>query len=210
MDGALQALHRGAGGCLRLCRSSASRQYLPCRITAPEEDHASIFAPRWLPDGIPGRHKNGEDTADEASHRQGNCSSRKHQTAGLRFIPNALCSEVCAGEGAALVRLNISDLIGEIQRSAVQLQRSLQRVPHADDAVGALQHLRENRNGPMMSDWRTVNGAQRRVPWRERPFRWIWRLIPRPRTVRAECETVVWRLSAASLGTPATTTQRLK
>lgn len=106
---------------------------------------------------FPAAVKDGADTAGEASHRQGNCRDCQHQAAGLCPVPCALSPEVPAGKRTAPVRLDVSDPVGKIQGLAVQLQQSAQGVPHADDTVGAL-HPRKNRNGPMMSDWRTVNG----------------------------------------------------
>ena len=87
---------------------------------------------------FPAAVKDGADTAGKASHGQGNCRGRKHQAAGLRAVPCALGPEVLTGKGTAPVRLDISNPVGKIQGFAVQLQRSAQRVPHADDAVGAL------------------------------------------------------------------------
>ncbi len=96
---------------------------------------------------FPATVQNRADTASEAAHRQWNRRDGEHQTAALRSGPNALRPEVLVGKGAAPVRLNVSDSIGEIQTLAVQFQRSSQRMPHADDAVGAL-HTREEPERP--------------------------------------------------------------
>lgn len=87
---------------------------------------------------FPASIKDRADTAGEAAHRQGNCRDGKHQTAPLRPVPDTLRPEILAGKRAAPVRLDISGSAGEIQAFAVQFQRSLQRVPHADDAMRAL------------------------------------------------------------------------
>ena len=96
---------------------------------------------------FPAAVKDGADTAGEASHGQGNRRDRKHQATTFRLVPYALGPEVLAGKGTAPVRLDISGPVGKIQGLAVQLQRSAQRVPHADNAVGAL-HPREKPERP--------------------------------------------------------------
>ena len=87
--------------------------------------------------------KNRADAAGEAVHRQRNRRDGKHQTARFRPIPKTLHPQVLAGKRAASIRLNIPGSTGEIQALAVQLQCSLQGVPHADDAVGALHSSEE-------------------------------------------------------------------
>ena len=87
---------------------------------------------------FPASIKDRADTAGETAHRQRDRRDGKHQTARFRPIPDALRPEVLAGKRAALVHLGIADSVREIQALAVQLQRSAQRMPYADDAVGAL------------------------------------------------------------------------
>lgn len=87
------------------------------------------------------------DTAGKAAHREGNGGDGQHEAAPLRAVPSALGPEVGAGEGAAPVGLDIAHPVGEVDLLAVQTQRALEGVPHAENAVGAL-HCAKEPEGP--------------------------------------------------------------
>ena len=140
VDGALHAaLHRSPE------RLPPFVQQLRLQAVLPLTNHRTGGGPRLDSDApvgcqtvFPASIKDRADAAGEAAHRQRNRRNGKHQTAPLRPVPKALDPEVLAGKRAAPVCLDIADSVGEIQALAVQLQRSLQRVPHADDAMRAL------------------------------------------------------------------------
>ena len=140
MNGALHVtLHRGAE------RLPPFAQQLRLQAVLPLTDHRAGGGPSLdsdVPVGcqavFPTAIQNGTDTAGETAHRQRNCRDGKHQATLIRPIPKALGQEVLAWKGVAPVRLDIADSVGEIQALAVQLQRSTQRMSHADDAMRAL------------------------------------------------------------------------
>ena len=144
VDGALHAaLHRGPEGLPPFA------QQLRLQAVLPLTDHRAGGGPRLdfdAPVGgqpvFPASIKKAADTAGEAAHRQRDRRNGKHQAAPLQPAPDALRPEVFGGKRAASVCFDVSDPVGEIQTLAVQFQRSTQRMPHADDAVGAL-HPRE-------------------------------------------------------------------
>ena len=120
-------------------------QQFDFQVVLPLTDHrtggrplVNFGAPVGCQAVFPATVQNRADTAGEAAHRQGDRRNCKHQTAALRAVPNALRPEVFAGKRAALICFDVSDPVGEVQTLAVQLQRSTQGMPHADDAVGAL------------------------------------------------------------------------
>ena len=140
VDGALHAaLHRSPE------RLPPFTQQFRLQAVPPLTDHRAGGGPRLDLDSsvggqpvFPPAIQNGADTAGEAAHRQGDRRDGKHQTTLIRSIPKALGPEVLAGKRVASVCFDVSDPVGEIQTLAVQFQRSTQRMPHADDAVGAL------------------------------------------------------------------------
>ena len=83
------------------------------------------------------------DAAGEPSRRKRHGGHRQHQPAVRRPAPGALSPEVGAGEGPAPVGLHVAGAAGEIQTLAVEHQRSLQRVPHAEHPMGALHPRQE-------------------------------------------------------------------
>ena len=140
VDGALHAaLHRGAKGLPPFA------QQLRLQTVPPLTDYRAGGGPRLDSDApvgcqtvFPASIKDRTDTAGETAHRQRDRRNGEHQATLLRPIPKALRPEVLAGKGATPVHLDIADSVGETQALAVQLQCSLQGVPHADNAVGTL------------------------------------------------------------------------
>ena len=149
MDGPLHAaLHRGPEGLPPFL------QQLHVQAVPPLPDDRSGGGPGLdsrPPVGcqavFPSPVDNRADAARKAPQGQGDSGHRQHQASALRARPRALGPQVGAGKGPPPVRLHISRAAREVQPLSVEDQASLQGMPHAEDAVGAL-HPREKPKGP--------------------------------------------------------------